>query len=71
MATKVSKVITAASLLAFCGFASAYTISGTVSDNQGNGLEGVSVDLLKEGKSTTTDNQVKFLGWIHQGQISV
>ena len=49
-----------AGILAFCGLASAYTVSGSVSDEQGKALEGVSVSLLKEGKATTTDNQGKF-----------
>jgi hypothetical protein len=39
----------AAFLFAFCGMASAYTISGSVSDDQGNALSGVAVDMLKEG----------------------
>ena len=55
-----------ASILAFCGLASAYTVSGSVSDEQGKALEGVSVSLLKEGKSTTTDNQGKFT--IHEDE---
>ena len=67
MATKVSTVISATSLLAFCGFASAYTISGTVSDDQGKALEGVSVNLLKEGKNTITDDQGKFT--IHEEEV--
>ena len=50
----------AACLFAFCGMASAYTISGSVSDDQGNALSGVAVDLLKEGKTATTDAQGKF-----------
>ena len=46
--------------MAFCGLASAYTVSGTVSDEQGQALQGVAVNLVKEGKSTTTDDQGKF-----------
>ena len=55
-----------ASILAFCGLASAYTVSGSVSDEQGQALGGVSVSLLKEGKATTTDNQGKFT--IHEDE---
>jgi poly(3-hydroxybutyrate) depolymerase len=57
----------AACALAFCGLASAYTITGSVSDSNGNALEGASVSLLKEGKSTTTDNQGKFT--IHEDEV--
>jgi len=46
--------------MAFCGQASAYTVSGSVSDEQGQALQGVAVNLVKEGKSTTTDDQGKF-----------
>ena len=67
MSTKADKFFTAASLFALFGLASAYTISGTVHDDQGNGLEGVSVDLLKEGKNATTDSQGKFT--IHEDEI--
>ena len=55
-----SKIFATACLCAFCGLASAYTITGKVSDDDGKALKGVSVDLLKEGKTTTTDNQGKF-----------
>ena len=60
MRTKSPHLLSAACLLAFCGLASAYTVSGTVSDEQGQALKDVAVDLLKEGKSTTTDDQGKF-----------
>ena len=60
MLGKASRLFTAAGLVAFCGVASAYTVSGTVSDDLGNALKGVAVDLLKEGKSATTDDQGKF-----------
>ena len=55
-----SKIFTTACLCAFCGLASAYTITGKVSDDDGKAIKGVSVDLLKEGKTTTTDDQGKF-----------
>ena len=60
MSIKAPKLLTTACLLAFCGVASAYTITGTVSDNDGKALKGASVSLLKEGKNTTTDDQGKF-----------
>ena len=66
MSSKTHNLIATASLLAFCGLASAYTITGSVSDSQGNALEGASVSLLKEGKSTTTDSQGKFT--IHEDE---
>ena len=66
MLIKASNLFSAACLLAFCGVASAYTISGTVSDNQGNALKGASVNLLKEGKTATTDDQGKFT--IHEDE---
>ena len=57
---KTTHLFTAACLMAFYGAASAYTLSGKVSDSQGKALEGVAVDLLKEGVNTTTDSQGKF-----------
>ena len=66
MFTKPANLFTAACLLAFCGAASAYTITGTVSDEQGKALEGASVSLIKEGKTATTDNQGKFT--IHEDE---
>ena len=65
---KTYKLASAACLLAFCGMASAYTVSGTVSDEQGKALNGVAVNLVKEGKSTTTDSQGKFT--IHEDEQS-
>ena len=53
-------LLTATCLWAFSGFASAYTITGTVSDDQGKALKDVSVSLIKEGKTATTDDQGKF-----------
>ncbi|WP_303733318.1 T9SS type A sorting domain-containing protein [Fibrobacter succinogenes] len=66
MSFKSPKLFTAASLLAFCGFASAYTITGTVSDDEGKALKGVSVNLLKEGKTAKTDDKGKFT--IHEDE---
>ena len=68
MITKTPKLLSAACLLAFCGSESAYTITGTVSDDQGKALRGVSVSLLKEGKNATTDRQGKFT--IHEDEIT-
>ena len=66
MSVKMTNIFTAG-ILAFCGMASAYTVSGTVSDEQGKALQGASVSLLKEGKFTTTDEQGKFT--IHEDEI--
>ena len=68
MITKTPKLLSAACLLAFCGSVSAYTITGTVSDDQGKALRGVSVSLLKEGKNATTDRQGKVT--IHEDEIT-
>ena len=40
--------------------ASAYTISGTVKDNSNKAVAGAQVTLIKENKSTVTDNDGKF-----------
>ncbi len=69
MSFKSPKLFTAASLLAFCGLASAYTISGTVSDDQGTAIKGASVSLLKEAKTATTDDQGKFT--IHEEEVGI
>ena len=66
MSIKISHLISTASLLAFCSIASAYTITGSVSDNQGKAIKGASVNLLKEGKTATTDDQGKFT--IHEDE---
>ncbi len=47
--------------------ASAYTLSGTVSDDKGQAVSGAQVSLIKENKSTTTDEQGKFT--IHEEEI--
>ena len=66
MSIKAPNLLTTACLLAFCGVASAYTITGTVSDNDGKALKGASVSLFKEGKTATTDDQGKFT--IHEDE---
>ena len=66
MKFKSPRLFTAASLLAFCGIASAYTITGTVSDDQGKALKDVDVSLLKEGKTAKTDDKGKFT--IHEDE---
>ena len=66
MCFKSPKLFTAASLLAFCGLASAYTITGTVSDDEGKALKGVSVNLIKESKTAKTDDKGKFT--IHEDE---
>ena len=66
MSIRKPQTITAACLLAFCGLASAYTVSGTVSDEQGQAISGASVALVKEGKTATTDAQGKFT--IHEDE---
>ena len=65
---KAPNLFTAA-CFALCGMASAYTITGTVSDNDGKALKGVTVDLLKEGKTAKTDDSGKFT--IHEDEIDV
>ena len=63
---KSPNLFAAACLLAFCGMASAYTITGSVSDEQGAAVKGASVSLLVEGKTATTDDQGKFT--IHEDE---
>ena len=66
MMAKFPNIFAMACLWAFCGMASAYTITGSVSDEQGAALSGASVSLLKEGKTATTDDQGKFT--IHEDE---
>jgi poly(3-hydroxybutyrate) depolymerase len=68
MTVKAPSLFTTACLLAFCGFASAYTITGSVSDDQGAAIKDASVSLLKEGKAATTDDQGKFT--IHEDEAA-
>ena len=63
---KTSHLLTTACFLACCGVTSAYTVTGTVSDDQGKALKDVAVSLLKEGKTATTDDQGKFT--IHEDE---
>ena len=69
MSIKSPKIFTTACLLAFCGAASAYTITGTVSDNDGKAIKGASVNLIKEDKSATTDDKGKFT--IHEEEVGI
>ena len=69
MSIKSPKIFTTACLLAFCGIASAYTITGTVSDNDGKAIKGASVSLLKEDKTATTDDKGKFT--IHEEEVGI
>ena len=48
--------------------ASAYTVSGTVKDNTNKAVAGAEVTLIKENKSTVTDNDGKFT--IHEDEVS-
>ena len=67
MIIKAPYLFTAACFFAFCGVASAYTITGSVSDDQGTAIQGASVSLLKEGKTAMTDDQGKFT--IHEDEL--
>ena len=69
MSIKSPKIFTTACLLAFCGVASAYTITGTVSDEQGKAIKGASVNLIKEDKTATTDDKGKFT--IHEEEVGI
>jgi len=66
MRAKHLSLISAAFAAALSTTSFAYTIDGTVSDDQGKALKGVSVSLLKEGKTATTDDQGKFT--IHEDE---
>ena len=68
MKAKRLSFVTAACVAALCTTSFAYTVSGTVSDDQGKVLNGVDVSLLKEGKTTKTDDQGKFT--IHEDEIT-
>lgn len=60
MLIKTPKLFTAACFFAFCGMASAYTLTGTVTTKDGKAIQGADVKLLKKNKATTTDEQGKF-----------
>lgn len=57
--------IALAALLSTTSFA--YTVEGTVKDESGAAVKDASVSLLKEGKSTKTDNDGKFT--IHEDEV--
>lgn len=60
MGTRISSLLSAATLAALCGTASAYTLNGTVTGKDGQAVQGAEAELLIKGKSTTTDSQGKF-----------
>lgn len=60
MGKQFSTLLSAALVTALCGTASAYTLSGTVTDKDGKAIQGADVKLIKKNKSTTTDAQGKF-----------
>ena len=60
MKAKHLSFLSAACIAALCSTSFAYTIEGTVKDDQGKALKDVSVSLLKEGKTATTDKDGKF-----------
>jgi poly(3-hydroxybutyrate) depolymerase len=69
MKAKRLSFVTAACVAALCSTSFAYTISGTVSDDQGKAIKDVDVSLLKEGKTAKTDDQGKFT--IHEDEEGV
>ena len=69
MGKHISKLCTTAFFAALCGTASAYTLTGTVSDNHGQAIKDVDVSLLKEGKTTKTDDKGEFT--IHEDEDSI
>jgi len=66
MKAKYLSLFSVACIAAMCVSSFAYTVEGTVSDDEGKALKGVSVSLLKEGKTTTTDEKGKFT--IHEDE---
>ena len=60
MGKHFSTLLSTAIFAALCGTASAYTLSGTVTDKDGKAIQGADVKLIKKNKSTTTDAQGKF-----------
>ena len=69
MGKHISKLCTTAFFAALCGTASAYTLTGTVSDDHGQAIKDVDVSLLKEGKTTKTDDKGEFT--IHEDEDSI
>ena len=47
-------LFTAACLLAFCGYASAYTLNGSVTTKDGKAIQGADVKLVKKNKATNS-----------------
>ena len=60
MCKKISTLLSIAAIAALCGTASAYTLTGTVSDSDGKAIQGAEAKLLGKGKSATTDFAGKF-----------
>lgn len=60
MGKSFSSLFSAAVIAAMCGTASAYTLNGTVTTNDGKAIQGADVKLLKRNKATSTDEQGKF-----------
>lgn len=69
MGKSFSSLFSAAVIAAMCGTASAYTLNGTVSDDHGQAIKDVDVSLLKEGKTTKTDDKGEFT--IHEDEDSI
>lgn len=69
MGKQFSTLLSTALIAALCGTASAYTLKGTVSDDHGQAIKDVDVSLLKEGKTTKTDDKGEFT--IHEDEDSV
>jgi poly(3-hydroxybutyrate) depolymerase len=66
MGNHISALFSTAVLAAFCGTASAYTLTGTVKNDEGQIVEGAKVALLNLNQSATTDNEGKFT--IHEDE---
>ena len=60
MGTRISTILSAATLAAFCGSASAYTLEGSVKDLNGQAIQGAEAKLLIKGVSATTDFMGEF-----------
>lgn len=66
MGKHISKLCTTAFFAALCGTASAYTLTGTVSDSDRTPIVGAKVSLTNLNQSTTTDDNGKFT--IHEDE---
>ena len=60
MCKNFSALFSTALVAALCGTASAYTLSGTVTDTDNNAISDAKASLIAKGKSATTDNTGKF-----------